>query len=71
MAITPKEKALELVTTFEVLINGLITENKMIPKECARKVASEIIDELVDTDDGQTIMPYKYWQNVINEINLL
>jgi len=68
---TPKEKAEALIHRYsqhDILYWSL---TKIQAKECALIAVDEIMDELVDIDDGQTIMPYKYWQNVKTEIQNL
>lgn len=66
---TPKEKAKNLYIKYKDVLGFIYTTNEI--KKCVLIAVEEIIDELVDIDDGQTTMPYKYWQNVKIEINLL
>lgn len=43
-------------------------------KEYAIKVIDEIIEELIEIEElvsGEVNLPFKYWQNVKNEINFL
>jgi len=47
---------------------------RIFGKEYAIKCIDEIIKELIELDDllsDEVNLPFKYWQNVINEINLL
>lgn len=66
---TAKEKAKNLYIKYKDVLGFINTTNEI--KKCALIAVEEIIDELVDIDDGQTTMPYKYWQNVKIEIKLL
>ena len=64
-----KEKAIEL---FEKMLNtDLHCMSKFCARQCALLAADEILQELENIDDGQTVIPYDYWQQVKTEINNL
>jgi hypothetical protein len=76
---TPKEKAIELVDKYLDCENynnlnldlfcdecGMSTTAAKI---CALICVDEILQELENGDDGQTSIPYDYWQEVKNELN--
>jgi hypothetical protein len=69
---TPKEKAEDLFDMFnsknDILFHQLDKEGA---KQCALIVVSEILDELSQIDDGQTYIPYIYWEQVKEEIEKL
>lgn len=56
---TPKEKAEELVSKYYFLADSLFEQ-----KQCALIAVDEILKELEDIDDGQTVIPYTYWEEV-------
>jgi hypothetical protein len=67
-----EEKAKELVLKFLRIENNTPEWfNTHIAKQCALIAADEILKELESIDDGQTVIPYNYWQEVKNEINNL
>jgi hypothetical protein len=67
-----KEKAEELVLKFlRVENNTPEWFNTHIAKQCALIAVEEILQELENIDDGQTVIPYDYWQQVKTEINNL
>lgn len=69
---TAKEKAQELVDKYKVYSYG-ITEKNIIDcaKRCALICVDEILKEIERIDDGQTFIPYKYWQEIKQEIEKL
>ena len=72
---TPKEKAEELVNKFMNIKNVKLSDYSVIylptAKQCALIAVSEILDELGQIDDGQTYIPYIYWEQVKEEIEKL
>lgn len=73
---TPKDKATELVKKF-TYNTRCFSETKgwedtlYDAKQCALIAVDEIITELEDIDDGQTFIPYNYWNEIKHEINQL
>jgi hypothetical protein len=74
---TAKEKAMELVDKFVVysyFSDGNNSMNRQYQqednaKQCALICVDEILQELENGDDGQTSIPYVYWQEVKQELN--
>lgn len=74
---TPKKKAKELIKRFtpfcriypEIIDNQFILSNDV--KICAVITVNEILEELENIDDGQTVIPYDYWNKVKQEIENL
>jgi hypothetical protein len=72
-----KEKAKELVNNYRVILMQTDTDAGQeilctsIAKQCALIAVDEILKELESIDDGQTVIPYNYWQQVKTEINNL
>jgi len=72
---TPKEKAKQLIDIFKPnAYRGACEENDELmelyhAKQCAFIAVDEILQELENIDDGQTVIPYDYWQEVKNELN--
>jgi endogenous inhibitor of DNA gyrase (YacG/DUF329 family) len=66
---TTKEKAEEL---FEKMLNtDGMDMTRFCSKQCALIAVGEILKELESIDDGQTVIPYNYWQQVKTEIKKL
>jgi hypothetical protein len=74
---TPKEKSKDLINSFyyslpnngsETGLNST-TERYKEGIQCALIAVDEILQELENVDDGQTSIPYEYWQEVKNELN--
>ena len=71
---TPKEKAEELFNNFYNHCfnpDGYRSDNEDNAVECALFCVDEILQELENVDDGQTSIPYDYWEEVKNELNKL
>jgi len=76
---TPQEKAEDLVNNFRDFADGTCPETdryspnieKQKAKQCALIAVDEIIKELENIDDGQTVIPYNYWNLVKEEIEKL
>jgi hypothetical protein len=80
---TAKEKANQLLMNYYNQICDLVdvtngeTRSKRFKivkpkaKQCALIAVDEMLKELEDIDDGQTMMPYGYWQEVKTEIEKL
>jgi hypothetical protein len=69
---TPKEKAINLIdkmSTHDRDIHPHCTH--YIAKQCALISVDEMLKELESIDDGQTVIPYNYWQEVKQEIEKL
>ena len=69
---TPKEKAINLIdkmSTYDRDIHPHCTH--YIAKQCALISVDEMLKELESIDDGQTVIPYNYWQEVKQEIEKL
>ena len=71
---TAKEKAKELVSKFNFEHLGdryILHQTVEESKRCALITVDEILTELNDIDDGQTFIPYDYWNEIKHEINQL
>lgn len=73
---TPKEKAEELYYKFYNRIEHTLSEEyspheKDIVKQSALIAVDEILNTFEDIDDGQTVIPYDYWQQIKQEIEKL
>lgn len=79
---TAQDKAKELVKKYEDYVCGYIGSSMLTnteypeqilkhAKECAIIAIEEILKELESIDDGQTSIPYEYWEQVKNEIEKL
>ena len=71
---TPKEKAEDIVhkySTYVVMWSGGIEVERQNVKQCALISVDEMLKELESIDDGQTVIPYNYWQEVKQEIEKL
>ena len=80
---TPKEKAIELVDKFyqrfPLTMDVITTRGDLSweydswkeAKQCALIAVDEMLKELESIDDGQTVIPYNYWQEVKQEIQKL
>ena len=69
---TPKEKSIELIekmSTHDRDVHPHCTH--YIAKKCALISVDETLKELESIDDGQTVIPYNYWQEVKQEIEKL
>jgi hypothetical protein len=70
---TPKEKAEELVRKYYTF--GINKEGQTLSwleaKQCALICVDIILQEIENIDDGQTFIPYDYWEEVKKEIELL
>tara|TARA_R110000868_G_C10685312_1_gene747831 strand:- start:50 stop:253 length:204 start_codon:yes stop_codon:yes gene_type:complete len=66
---TPKEKAKELVDKFTFRCEEC--DYDWNAKQCALIAVDEILQELENADDGQTSIPYEYWEQVKSEIQKL
>jgi hypothetical protein len=71
---TPKEKAEDIVrkySTYVVMWSGGIEVERQNVKQCVLISVDEMLKELESIDDGQTVIPYNYWQEVKQEIEKL
>jgi hypothetical protein len=67
---TPKEKAEELFNkyaTYVVMWAGDINTTHQNCKQCALIA----VDEIINTEVGNTVKGYEYWQEVKKEIQIL
>ena len=73
----PKNKANDLVDAYRIILMNEDTDCgeeilcTVIAKQCALIAVDEILTELKDIDDGQTFIPYDYWNEVKHEIEKL
>ncbi len=80
---TPEEKSKQLVDDYYNILpldKYVITKDYFLSweynawkeaKKCAIRAVDEILKEIEDIDDGQTFIPYEYWNEVKNEIEKL
>jgi hypothetical protein len=64
------EKYVNVEDTEWTIDNGCGMSTNEI-KQCALICVDEILQAIEDIDDGQTFIPYDYWEEVKKEIELL
>ena len=57
----PMEKAAQLIVDYQLTIRSLDYDEAC---KCSIRTVDEILKELEDIDDGQTAIPYVYWEEV-------
>ena len=72
---TPQEKAQELVSSFMSIRNIKLSDYSVIylpaAKQCAVISVKNILNSHIIKGQGAPAEVFKYWSNVINEINKL
>lgn len=73
--ITPKDKAVELVSNYVVETIGMPTLNNTQAKRCATIVCEEVIKQLLQktwtAEDEYEIDTYEFWKSVKAKIELI
>ena len=64
---TPQEKAKELLWKYLPILESWKFYDSNLAKQCALIA----VDEIINTEIGETVKGYDYWQEVKNEINKL
>ena len=57
----PIEKAAQLIADYQLTVRSLDYDEAV---QCSIRTVDEILKELEDIDDGQTVIPYIYWEEV-------
>jgi hypothetical protein len=61
----PREKAAQLIVDYQLNVKSLDYKEAI---QCSLRTVDELLKELENIDDGQTVIPYDYWQQVKQEI---